>query len=346
MRWRQAYHGHVLGWGNAYAEIIRNGRGTEGEPVQLHLLDPRTRPDRKGGRLIYRDPDGVEYRPRNVLHLAGLGYDGLCGYSPVALARHGIRLGLNAQQSGISLFANGALPKGVLQVPQQLKPDAYKRLRESWELIHRGVENAHKIAILEQGATWQQTSIDPEDAQFLASRQFSVVEVSRFYRIPPNLIGDLTQSHLNNFEASQIDYVTKTLAPWLVNLEQEIGLKLLTKEERKAGLYVKHNMAALLRGDMRARAEFYTKMRDLGAFSPNMILAKEDMNPIEGGDIHLVPVNMQELSRAALPPEPAPAPPGKPPAPDGPNETQDDDEAENEGPASRTAPLNGARFHL
>jgi HK97 family phage portal protein len=307
MRWRQAWAGHALGWGNGYAEIGFDGNGM---PAGLYLMSPRgTKPQRRpqDGKLYYKHGSGT-LPPYRVLHLAGLGFDGLIGYSPVKLAKEALGLGLAAERFGAAFFGNGSVPKGLLKTPGKLDEDAQKRLRESWESVHRSTTNANKVAILEQGLEWQQTTIPPEDAQFLATRQFQVLEVARLFRLPPHKLGDYSQSHLSNIESANLDYLTTTIAPWCEAIEQELNRKLFTPEERAAGMFVEHDMRAFLRGDMKARAEFYTKLRDLGAINPDEIRALENMNPIDGGDLYLVPLNMVSLKEAGKPPEPPPAP--------------------------------------
>lgn len=296
LRFRQALMGHVLGWGNGYAEISFDG---DGAPTAMDILDPgATAPERipQNKRLFYRTSGGRTVPPYRVLHLAGLGFDGLKGYSPITQAREAVGLGLAAENFGCTFFGNGTWPGLVLESPQKLSKEAISNLKEQWESLHRGGDNAHRVAVLEMGMKASRVTISPEDAQFLETRKFQVVEIARLYRLPPHKIGDYSQSHLANIEAANLDYVTTVLVPWCAMIEQEINLKLLTEEQRRAGYYAEHNMTALLRGDMRARAEFYTKMRDLAAISPNEIREKENLNPVDGGDLYLAPLNMAPLS--------------------------------------------------
>lgn len=301
MRSRQAWMGHTLGWGNGFQEIIRDGGG---EPIQFKGIDPATCEARRrqSDGQVYYQIGGRTQLAENVLHLAGLGFDGLCGYSPVRMARQAIGLGLAAETFGASLFGNGSTPRGFLKSPKRLSADAARRMREGIERVHAGVANANRLAVLEEGTEWVQTSMSPEDSQFLATRQFQVVEIARIYRLPPHKIGDYSQSHLANIEAANLDYLTTTLMPWCEAMEQELNLKCLTTDERRAGFYFEHSLTALLRGDMKARAEFYTRLRDLGVLTPNMICEFENMNPIgPDGDIRLVPLNMTTLARAGQP---------------------------------------------
>lgn len=300
MRSRQAWMGHTLGWGNGYLEVIRDGGG---DPIQFKWVDPSCcQPRRRSDGQVYYQIDGRTQLPENVLHLAGLGFDGLCGYSPVRMARQAIGLGLAAETFGASLFGNGSTPRGFLKSPKRLTAEAARRMREGIERVHAGAANANRLAVLEEGTDWVQTSMSPEDSQFLATRQFQVVEVARIYRLPPHKIGDYSQSHLANIEAANLDYLTTTLAPWCEAMEQELNLKLLTTVDRRAGYYFEHVLTAILRGDMKARTEFYTKLRDLGVLTPNMICDFENLNPIgPSGDIRLVPLNMTTLDRAGQP---------------------------------------------
>lgn len=299
MRARQALMGHVLGWGNSYQEIETNRNG---RVIGLHLLDPRTVPERepKSKRLQYRLTTGGTLAPTKVLHLAGLGFDGLKGYSPVEQAREAIALGKAAELFGAGFFGRGARPSGVITTPQVLKESALKNLRASFEALHAGHQNAGRVAILEQGMEYKPISLSPEDAQFLQTRQFQTLEICRIYRVPPHKIADLSEAHLSNIEAANIDYLSTVLAPWCEQYEQVANLRLLTADERAQGYYIEHVLAALLRGDMRARAEFYRSLEQLGAISPNEIRARENLNPIgEQGDVYLAPLNMGPLDRIA-----------------------------------------------
>ena len=155
------------------------------------------------------------------------------------------------------------------------------------------------MAILEQGAKWTQTSINPEDAQFLLTRAFQVLEICRLYRVPPHKVMDFSQAHMNNVEATNLDYTITTILPWCVATEQEYNLKLLTKAERDKGYCFEHALRALLRGDMKAQGDWFRQLRDLGLYTPNMIAKDLNLNPIgPAGDVHLVPANMVSLDKA------------------------------------------------
>ncbi len=299
--WRESQASHVLGWGNAYAELEWS---KSGEILGMHLMHPsHTEAFRKSdGKLSYksRRADGTEVvlPSENVWHLSGLGFNGVTGYSPVALAREAIGLGKAAEQFGSSFFGNSARPSGMLKYPGRLSTDAMKRVREDWNSIHQGSANANNVAILEEGMEWVQTQIAPEDAQFLATRQFQVVEIGRIYRLPPHKLGDFTHAHLTNIEASNFDYLITCLRPWLVRIEKSANLKLFSEAERKAGFYVKHDMRALLRAASKDRAEYYQKMQAMGAYDLDEIRSLEDLNPIgekAGGNLRFIPVNYTTL---------------------------------------------------
>jgi HK97 family phage portal protein len=311
MRFRQALYGYRVGRGNGYAEVQRLGNG---DPAGLFILDPATLPKRRqrDGRLYYEQPTGGTIPYPNVIHLAGLGPDGVSGWSPVRLFRQALALGLATETVGASLFGNGSIPRGYIKFPTELSATAADSLRSSFERIHGGPYSANRVAILEEGAEFVPTSIPPEDAQFLATRQFQVLEVCRIYRVPPNKVMDYSQSHLSNVEAANIDYVTTTLAPTAEETEQVYNLRLLSERERRAGYYIEHDLTAILRGDMKARAEFYGKALVDGWMTRDEVRQRENLDPIGaagGGDKFTVAVNLTTLDKvgAAAPAPVAPA---------------------------------------
>jgi HK97 family phage portal protein len=330
-QFRRDWIAHALGWGNGFVKITRDGRG---DPVRLDLLDPSKwvgdrRPDR---RLYYCNKDTLDTEfASNVMHLAGVGFDGVTGYSPIKLAKQAVALGLAAETFGASFFGNGSTVSGWFTHPRTLKDGSAARLRQSIEAVHGGVSKAHRIGILEEGMSFVKTSVDPDDAQFLATRKFQAIEVCRLYRVPPHKIGDYSQSHLANVEASNLDYIISTLRPWAVALEMVASMRLLTPELRKAGYYFEHQLTALLRGDMKARAEYYQRMRDLGAITPDEIRDMESMNPWPDGigKVPLVPAQLVPLKRMSEEPEPVPEPLATKPQEDKPPE--EDQQSESEG---------------
>jgi HK97 family phage portal protein len=299
--WQHAM-GHALGWGNHYSEIVLDDR--TGLPTALWPLNPGTtkpRRDEKTKALIYVDEEtGKKLLPEQVLHIAGLGFDGIMGYSPATMARQAIGLGIAAEQFGASLFGNGAIPKGLIETPKKLTDQAAKRLRESWENVHGGTLNANRTAILEEGMTWKSTQISPDDAQFLATRKFQVEEIARLFNLPPHKLGDFSHAHLANLEESNLDYLGSTLMGWLVAIEAEINAKLFFESEEGA-VFCQHELSALMRGNMGARSNYYSNLFRMGAISPNEIRDKEGLNPIPneaGGDQYLVQAQLVPLDQA------------------------------------------------
>ena len=293
---RQAWIAHAVGFGNGYAEIRFD---SDGFPKRLDLLDPKaTTPERRpqDDRLFYRSGSGTVPSWR-MLHAAGLGYDGVKGYSPVQLFKEALGLGIAAERFGAAWFGNGSRPGGIIKIPGGIKDAAERdRLRNEWQQLHGGPENAGKPAVLTHGADFTPFQIPPEEAQFLQTRQFQVLEVSRMLGgIPPHKLGDYSQAHLTNIEASNIDYVSMVLTPWCEAIEQVLNLKLLTTDERADGYYLEHNLLGFLRGDSRARAEFYKALMSLGVITPNEIRRWENLNPIDGADFTTVPLNVAIL---------------------------------------------------
>lgn len=291
---------HMLLWGNAYAEIEWD---PSGQVKALWLLRPDlTRPivDDKGS-LYYQTVirgNTIQLPYYRVLHIYGLGFDGLMGYSPIRLYREAIGLAKATEKYGAVYFGNGAKPGGVLEHPSNLTEPAQERLKAGWNEMHQGLDNAHRIAILEEGLTYKQIGLPPEDSQFLETRKFQIAEVSRIYRVPLHMLGELDRSTNNNIEHQSIEFLTYTLNSWLVRIEQSCGLKLMTQKERTK-YYCEHIVDSLLRGDIKTRYEAYQIGRQNGWLSANDIRKKENENPIpkeEGGDSYMVNTAMQPIS--------------------------------------------------
>ncbi len=290
--------GHDALWGNCYSYIERDNAE---RIIGLWPLRPDRMQDIRRvapGKLeyLYRLKEG---EPRildgdKILHIPGLTHDGLVGYSPIQQAREAVALALGAEEYGSRFLGNDSSPGGVLQHPGKLSSDGRKKLAETWEHAHRGLEKHHRVAVLEEGMTWQSIGIPPVDAQFIESRKYQLGEVSRLFRIPPHMIGDVERSTSwgTGIEQQSIGFVVYTIVPWLVAFEQAINKSLLTEAERQAGYYAKFSVEGLLRGDMAARKDFYATGRQWGWFSANDVRRFEDMNPIKGGDTYLVPLNM------------------------------------------------------
>ena len=314
MAWRQALQARALGWGNGASEIIRDGDGT---PIRLGPPAVATPYTRQDGSVGYHfQATGVRLPAYNVIHIAGLSLDGLNGLTPVQYHRETLGLSLASVRFGLSLFGNGSVPGGFLKTPKKLSKEAAQKLIAQFEKTHRGPDNAFRLALLEEGVTWERAAINPQDAQYLALRSFQIAEICRIYRVPLHKIVDYSQVQLASagIEAMNLDYLATTLVPWIVRYEQEFMLKLFTPAERRAGLYVRFNVAALLRGDMKSRAEFYKIMVENGIYSRDEVRALEDMDAIGpdlGGDKFTVQSQFIDLAQVGKVQPSVPANPAK-----------------------------------
>lgn len=305
---RETLMTHLLLWGNAYAQIIRNGKG---EIMAIYPLMP----DRM---TVNRDDKGeiyYEYRvsnddaktfkdstvrlpPSEVLHIPGLGFDGLVGYSPIAMAKNAIGMAIACEEYGAKFFANSAAPSGVLEHPGTLKDPS--KVRESWMQTFGGSHNSSRIAVLEEGMKYAPISISPNEAQFLETRKFQIDEIARIFRIPPHMVGDLEKSSFSNIEQQSLEFVKYTLDPWVSRWEQSMERALLNIDEKK-DYFIKFNVDGLLRGDYQSRMNGYATARQNGWMSANDIRTLENLDLIpkeEGGDLYLINGNMMKLQDA------------------------------------------------
>jgi HK97 family phage portal protein len=299
---RETLMTHLLLWGNAYAQIVRNGHG---EIIGLYPLMPdkmqvsRAETD----ELIYLYQSGMKniaFRREEILHIPGLGFDGLLGYSPIAMARNAIGMSMATEEFGASFFQNGAAPGGILEHPGTLKDPS--KVRESWNELFKGSGNANKVAVLEEGMTYKQIGIPPNEAQFLETRKYQTEEICRIYRVPPHLVADLDKATFSNIEHQSISFVVHTIRPWLVRLEQAMNKALLYPAERQR-YFIEFNVDGLLRGDYESRMRGYATARQNGWMSANDIRRLENMNLIpkeEGGDLYLINGNMTKLEDAGI----------------------------------------------
>ena len=240
----------------------------------------------------------ITLRQEDVLHIPGLGFDGLIGYSPIAMARNAVGMTMACEEYGASFFANGANPGGVLEHSVVLKDPA--KVRDSWNAVYRGTTNDHKIAVLEEGMKYQQIGIPPEEAQFLKTRKFQINEIARLFRIPPHMVGNLEKSSFSNIEQQFLMFVKYTLDPWVIRWEQALKKSLFLPGEKKE-FFIKLNVDGLLRGDYQSRMNGYAIGRQNGWLSTNDIREMEDMNPLseeEGGNLYLVNGAMTKLEDA------------------------------------------------
>ena len=299
--WRETMLTHLLLWGNSYSQVIRNGRG---QVVGLYpLLPDYMEVDRDSKGVLtykYTNAEGVSrwLRPEDVLHIPGLGFDGIIGYSPVAMEKNAIGLGISAEEYGNKFFSNGARPSGILTHPNTVKDPA--ALRASWNAAYGGTSNASRVAVLEEGMTFTPLSMPNNEAQFLETRRFQVEEICRIYRVPPHMVGDLSRATFSNIEHSSIDFAVHTIRPWLVRIEQAMNRALFPDRE-KGRFYIQFNLDGLMRGDYKSRMEGYAIARQNGWMSANDIRELENQNPIpveEGGDTYRSNGNMIPIKLA------------------------------------------------
>lgn len=306
---RETLMSHLLIWGNAYSQILRD---RSGQVIGLYPLLPDQMSVHRSekGKLYYvynryeednpnfQEKGSIVLSQEEVLHIPGLGFDGLIGYSPIALAKNAVGMTLACEEYGSSFFSNGANPGGVLEHPGILKDPG--KVRDSWNAVYQGTRNAHKVAVMEEGMSYKQIGIPPEEAQFLETRKFQINEIARLFRIPPHMVGDLEKSSFSNIEQQSLEFVKYTLDPWVVRFEQALKKSLLLPEEKKTH-FIKFNVDGLLRGDYQSRMNGYAIGRQNGWLSTNDIRELEELNPIppeEGGDLYLINGNMTKLKDA------------------------------------------------
>ena len=289
---------HLLLWGNAYAQVVRDGKNSI---LGLYpLLPENVEIDRtEKGELYYiyhaytdevpgETNKDIIFRRDEILHIPGLGFNGLVGFSPIAMMKNALGTTIAVEKYGSSFFKNNGQPLGVLEHPGVLKDP--QKIRDNWMDTYGGPNNAHKIALLEEGMTYKPISLPPEDSQFLSTREFGVEEICRIFRVPPHMVQDLKRATFSNIEHQAIDYVVHTLDPWLVRIEKAIVKDLLVEEE-KDDYFPKFNVDGLLRGDYKSRMDGYSVGISTGIISPNDARQKENMPPLpedEGGDYHIV----------------------------------------------------------
>lgn len=301
---------HLLLRGNAYAQIQRNNAG---RVIGLYPLSASkmTVERNDSGEIQYRYRVYTEENPNirnkgelifprtDILHIAGLGFDGLIGYSPIAMAKNAIGLSIACEEFGNNFFANGAKPSGILKTPTLIKDPT--KLQESWQSMYGG-ENAGKVAVLEQGMEYQQISVPPEDAQFLQTRKFQIAEIARIFRVPLHLLNELDHATFSNIEQQNLEYVIYTLTPYITRIEQAMNKALFLPSEY-GKYFVKFNLAGLLRGDYASRVSGYCSLIQNGVLSINDVRELEDLNKIpaeEGGDLHIVNGNYIKLQDAGI----------------------------------------------
>lgn len=318
MRWRQTTMSHVLTRGNGPNEIVRKkGRVQSIWPLHPAKTIPKYTEVPMGSNerpILYYELDNKRrLAAENCLHFAGMGFNGVSGYSPITVNRQTVGISIGQEQYQAAFFGNNAKPSGWIKMVKKLTQAAQENWRKTFNQIHQGSQSAHQIGFLEEGMDWVQNNFSPEDAELILGRGFQVLEVCRIYRVPPNKLGDYSQSHISSTEEANLDYVSMTLYGWVCMMEAQMNLKLLTREQRK--LYtIRIDMTSLLRGNVEARMKRIETMRNTGAWSVDDILLSEGQNPIgeaAGGKKHLVQIQYVDLKDLGKMPA-APPIPGKP----------------------------------
>lgn len=291
--WRINILINTLIHGNAYFKIERD---SSERPISLTPYNSEdVTPVLIDGVLFYNVKDvETPIVQSEMLHFMGIGYHGIKGESVLKVFADTIGLSLAANKTAASYFGNAAQILGVLMHPGKLKQEAVETLRNGWDANYGGVNKVSKTAILQEGVEFKPINIPATDRQLLESRLFQVQEIARIFRVPPSMIADLSKANYNSMEQLSIDFVRNTLTPYVVGIEAELNRKLF-RESEKSKMYVKIKVEGLLRGDSAARSKFYRDMLQTGVFSINEVRRLEDLNAIDGGDEHFVPLNFAPL---------------------------------------------------
>jgi HK97 family phage portal protein len=295
--------GHAMMRGNGYARKVPGPKGPVDQLVPMHP-DRVTAERGMTGVLRYRirNEDGTEevLNQEDVFHLKGKSSDGITGVSVLTYARDSIGMALATEEYGGRLFSQGTRLSGVLQTEQKLDKPVQQRLKASWESTYSGLKNAHRVAVLEQGLKWQQLGMTNEDAQFLDTRSFQVVDIARWFRVPPHMIGETSKatSWGTGIEQMSIGFVVYTLLSWMTRIQQAVRRDLIIATDQ---YFAEFLVDALLRGDIKSRYEAYNIGRNGGWLSVNDIRRAENMNSLANGNVYLEPLNMKEAG-TPLPP--------------------------------------------
>lgn len=289
--WREAMAAHLCGWGNCYSfiDFARDGR-----PKAIELLTPdRVVPRRleSSDALVYdvssRKGEVKRYLKEQILHVPGLGFDGITGYSPIRIAAETIGTGMAAQEHIGGFFKNGAVPMGILSHPNTMSQEAQERLRENWNKTYGGAGNAHKVAIFEEGMEFKVISVNPVDAQLIETMKLSRSQIAGIFRVPAHMINDLDKATFSNVDSLSLEFVKFSLMPWLARIEQVMNRRLFLPSER-GRFFCQFVTDGLLRGDSKSRNEAHRVAIMGGWKSINEVRAEENMEPIENGDKHFM----------------------------------------------------------
>lgn len=300
MQWRETMISNICLNGNHFTQIIKNGAG---KIMQLWGLDTSRITAKRlqsTGEIVFiynysfdskqREVKEVAFKFDEILNIAGLSFDGICGISPIGYERESISLSIAMEQFGSKFFGNSASPSGIFSIQGELSDGAFQRMKQDFETSYAGMKNHNKPMILEGGAVFSPITMTNTDSQFLEGRRYQKEDIAMLYRVPLHMLNDLAKASYNSIEQLSLSFVTYTLSPWLVRIEQCMNRDLLTESEKKAGYYIKHNLSALLRGDSKTRFENYDKAIKSGIYTINDVLDKEDMNKIDSdvGDMRVM----------------------------------------------------------
>lgn len=294
LEFKELMQANLLLRGNGYAEIVPSGGKAVAELIPRHpdRIRPFWAPD---GRRAY-DYQPLDGPARVILqdemfHLVGFSFDGLKGIGPIEYNRRTIGVPMAAEKYGARFFKNDGHPGVILEHPGKLSEDARQNLREEWEERHMGVSKSHRPTILQEGMELKELTVKPEDAQFLQTRKFGVTDIARIFEVPPHMIADLEKATFSNIVEMSLEFVIYSLGPWLVRWEEAVKRDLLTSNDKKT-YFAEFLVDALLRGNIKDRYAAYSTARQWGWMSVNDIRSRENMNPVDGGDTYLVPLNM------------------------------------------------------
>ncbi len=297
----QAWVSHALRWGNGCAHIVFDNRGFPVELWPFPNPDSTTLVRMDDGSLVYRttiEGEIFNYASDSVLHLKALGRSGLWGVSPIRQHAEELGIQIAAQNFGAEFFGNGAVIQGVLEHPGNPNEEARAAIRESWAKALSGQGNRHKTPVLPDGMQYKHIGVPPEEAQFLETRQYGDTKIAQIYNVPPHMIGDLSKATFSNITEETMNFVRRTINPWFIQAEQEKNYKLFSTKEQKK-YFVKYDKSDILKGPPKEEAEKDVSLVNGGVITRNEARANRGLNPIEGLDEILVPLNMVELSKVS-----------------------------------------------
>ena len=298
---KETFQGHLSTWGNCYGEI-EFSRG--GDPLAIWQRRPdRVEPERdeRTGKLYYlvtgRDGSERPVAPANMLHIPGLSFTGLKGFSPIDMQRQSIGIGMAVERYKAGFFGNKTQFSGFIKHPTALETEAKEAILDGLEAASKGPGNAFRAAVLDEDMDWVSVGLPNDSAQMLETSTFQVQDVARWYRIPPHLLAELSHATFTNIEHQDLQFIKYSLLAWLRRWESELNRKLLTEQERRLGLFFEFNLDTLLRGDFETRMKGFATAIQHGIMSPNEARAKNNENPYDGGDEHFMQINMQSVKR-------------------------------------------------